>query len=294
MPENRNISGEVPGTGNGTEAKEIEKRADKRLRQKKLFLLDIDGTVCIGQRLISGTRRFLEAVKENGGQFVFITNNSTRSIEDYIHSFQKLGIMTDYSNFITASFATVQYLKKNYAGKLIYVMGTKSLLRELKRNGIRVTVDCTDPDIACVLVSYDNQLTYEKIQDTCQILSTRQVGYIATNLDYVCPIEFGYVPDCGAICQMLEHAVGRQPEYMGKPGTAMVEYALKLNHFSKDQTLIVGDRIYTDILCGHQAGVDTALVLTGEATREDAEKCKYGPDYIFPSVEELASKWMAP
>ena len=133
------------------------------LKNKKLFLLDIDGTVCIGQRLISGTREFLKDVKDSGGQFVFITNNSTRSIEDYIRSFQNMGIMTDYSNFITASFVTVQYLKKHYDGALIYVMGTKSLLRELKRNGIRVTTDCLDPEIACVLVSYDNQLTYEKL-----------------------------------------------------------------------------------------------------------------------------------
>lgn len=262
------------------------------LKDKKLFLLDIDGTVCIGQRLISGTKEFLEAVRESGGQFVFITNNSTRSIDDYILSFQKLGIMTDYSNFITASFATVQYLKKNYDGKLIYVMGTKSLMRELKRNKIRVTTDCMDPEIACVLVSYDNQLTYEKIQDTCQILSTRDVDYIATNMDYVCPIEFGYVPDCGAICQMIEHAVKKAPQYMGKPGTAMVEYALKLNHYSKEKTLIVGDRLYTDILCGHRAGVETALVLTGEATRQEAEQCEYGPDYIFRSVEELYQKWL--
>lgn len=262
------------------------------LKDKKLFLLDIDGTVCIGQRLISGTKEFLEAVRESGGQFVFITNNSTRSIDDYILSFQKLGIMTDYSNFITASFATVQYLKKNYDGKLIYVMGTKSLMRELKRNKIRVTTDCMDPEIACVLVSYDNQLTYEKIQDTCQILSTRDVDYIATNLDYVCPIEFGYVPDCGAICQMIEHAVKKAPQYMGKPGTAMIEYALKLNHYSKDKTLIVGDRLYTDILCGHRSGVETALVLTGEAAREDAAQCEYGPDYIFRSVEELYQNWL--
>ena len=88
--------------------------------------------------------------------------------------------MTDYTNFVTASFATVQYLKKHYDGKLIYVMGTKSLIRELKKNKIRVTTDCMDEDIACVLVSYDNQLTYEKIQDTCQVLSTRKVDYLAT------------------------------------------------------------------------------------------------------------------
>ena len=102
---------------------------------------------------------------------------------------------------------------------------------------------CMDEDIACVLVSYDNQLTYEKIQDTCQVLSTRKVDYLATNLDYVCPIEFGYVPDCGAICEMLEHAVKRKPKYLGKPGTAMVDYALKLNHFSREETLVVGDRL---------------------------------------------------
>ena len=108
------------------------------LKNKKLFLLDIDGTVCIGKRLISGTKSFLKDIKDNGGQFVFITNNSTKSIDDYIHSFQKMGIMTDYSNFITASFATIQYLKKHYDGKLIYVMGTKSLLRELKRSSSSV------------------------------------------------------------------------------------------------------------------------------------------------------------
>lgn len=112
------------------------------LRDKRLFLLDIDGTVCIGQRLISGTKEFLTAVKDCGGQFVFITNNSTRSIDDYILSFQELGIVTDYTNFITASFATVQYLKKNFYGKLIYVMGTKSLMRELKKikYGLQQTV----------------------------------------------------------------------------------------------------------------------------------------------------------
>ena len=151
------------------------------LKEKRLFLLDIDGTVCMGQQLISGTREFLREVKESGGQFVFITNNATRSIDDYILSFQKLGVMTSHANFVTASYATVMYLKKHYPEKLIYVMGTKSFLRELKKNKIRVTIDCMDEDIACVLISYDNQLTYEKIQDTCQVLSTRKTGYLATN-----------------------------------------------------------------------------------------------------------------
>lgn len=261
------------------------------LKEKKLFLLDIDGTVCMGQQLIGGTREFLQDISESGGQFVFITNNATKSIDDYILFFQKLGIPTNHSNFITASFATIQYLKKYYDGKVIYVMGTKSLIRELKRNQIQVTTDCQNPEIACALVSYDNELSYEKIQDTCELLSKKPVDYLATNPDYVCPIEFGYVPDCGAICEMLAHAVKRTPKFIGKPETTMIDFALKLNHFSKEETLVVGDRIYTDILSGHNAGVDTALVLTGEAAAEDIEQYSYRPNYIFNSITELHQEW---
>ena len=261
------------------------------LKEKKLFLFDIDGTVCQGARLIDGTRELLGAIRQAGGQFVFITNNSTKSISDYIVKFQQLGIMTDYSNFVTASSATIQYLKQQYPGKLIYVMGTVSLIRELKKSGIRVTIDCEDAEIACVLVAYDNELTYQKLTDTCRILSTRDVDYLATNPDLVCPIEFGFVPDCGSFCEMIGHAVGRKPHVIGKPQPDMVEMSLKLNHYSRSQTLVVGDRMYTDILCGVNAGVETALVLTGEATREDAAVGSYHPDYIFDTVAQLYEAW---
>lgn len=261
------------------------------LADKKLFLLDIDGTVCKGKQLIGGTREFLKDVKEAGGQFVFITNNATRSISDYISYFQEMGIMTDYTNFVTASYATVQHLKKYHPDELIYVLGTKSFIRELKRNQIRVTTDCEEKEISCVLISYDNTLTYEKLQDTCELLLTKEVDYIATNPDLVCPIEFGYVPDCGAICEMLEHAVRKKPYYIGKPETAIIEYALKLNHYRKEETLIVGDRLYTDILCGKNAGVDTALVLSGEASAQDIEECEYKPEFVFDSIAELHKEW---
>ena len=262
------------------------------LGKKKLFLLDIDGTICKGSQLIGGTREFLSDIKKNGGKYIFITNNATRSIDDYIHFFQQLGIMTEHSNFLTASYATVHYLKKHHPGELIYVMGTKSFIRELKKNKIRVTTDCEEEGISCALISYDNQLTYEKISDTCKLLSTKDVAYLATNPDYVCPIEFGYVPDCGAICEMLHHAVKRMPHFIGKPEPDMVELAISQNNYTKEEALVVGDRLYTDILCGYNAKVETALVLTGEATKEEAGQCTYGPDYLMQSVDSLHKIWL--
>ena len=153
------------------------------LENKKLFLLDIDGTICKGNQLVEGSAAFLKDIKANGGQFVFITNNATKSIDDYIRFFQVLGIHTDYTNFLTASYVTIDYLKKNHAGELIYVLGTRSFIRELKKNKIHVTSDCEDEGITCVVVSYDNQLTYEKLSDTCKLLSTNNVDYLATNPD---------------------------------------------------------------------------------------------------------------
>ena len=108
------------------------------LGEKKLFLLDIDGTICKGNQLIEGAAKFLRDIKENGGQYVFITNNATRSVEDYICFFQRLGIHTEYTNFLTASYAMIDYLKKHHDGELIYVLGTKSFIWELKKNKIRV------------------------------------------------------------------------------------------------------------------------------------------------------------
>ena len=160
-----------------------------------------------------------------------------------------------------------------------------------KKKKNHVTSDCEDEGITCVVVSYDNQLTYEKLSDTCKLLSTKNVDYLATNPDYVCPIEFGFVPDCGSICEMLAHAVKRMPYFIGKPQPEMVELALQRNHYRKEETLIVGDRLYTDILCGYHAGVETVLVLSGEATEEEAKAYEHQPDYVMSSVDELHEAW---
>ena len=159
------------------------------LGEKKLFLLDIDGTICKGNQLIEGAAKFLRDIKENGGQYVFITNNATRSVEDYIRFFQRLGIHTEYTNFLTASYAMIDYLKKHHDGELIYVLGTKSFIRELKKNKIRVTTDCEDEEITCVVISYDNQLTYSSRKSRCPVSAVNSYPTIRQSIPDVLPLS---------------------------------------------------------------------------------------------------------
>lgn len=263
------------------------------ISEKKLFLLDIDGTICVGSRLIPGADRFLNGLAEHDGDFVFITNNTTMSVADYQKKFAKLGIPTTKENFLTASVATAHYLKQKYGTRPVYVLGTDSLIRELENFGVQTTRDPKAEGIVCVLASYGNELTYQKLVDICRLLSEHpELDYAATNPDYVCPIEFGYVPDCGSICEMIEHAVHRTPTYIGKPGTRMIEMALAMTGYSRDEAVLVGDRLYTDIACANMAGVSAALVLSGESTREDLRNSQYLAEYVYPSVKEMYAEWV--
>ena len=268
---------------------EREKEALTEIAQAHEF--DIDGTVALGDVLLPGAAEFFQEIKERGGQFVFITNNSTKSIADYIKKFRQMGVSTDPQNFVTASTASASWLRQHAAGKTIYTLGTRSLIRELEGHGIRVTTDPDTQDISFVLVAYDSELTYKKLTDTCRILQTRPVTFLATNPDLVCPVPFGYVPDCGSICQMITNATGQVPHYIGKPSIDMVDIALRENPFSKEETVIVGDRFYTDIACGNASGVETVLVLTGEAKKTDTMIHTYSPTYIFDSIKEVKKAW---
>lgn len=259
------------------------------LKGKKLFLLDIDGTIALDTTLIDGTLDFMNYVLSIGGKYIFITNNSTKSIEDYIIKFNKFKIKVDETSFVTSSYATALYLRETYKDKKIFVLGTKSFIEELRRFNVNVTED-KDEDIVCAVVGFDNELNYKKIENICELLLTRDIDYIATNPDLVCPTSFGFIPDCGAICEMIEHAVKREPLYIGKPNKTIVEMCLKQTGFTKQETLVIGDRLYTDIACGINGGVDTAVVFTGEAKREDINNAEFMPTYSFDTIKELYEK----
>lgn len=257
------------------------------LKQKKLFLFDIDGTIAVGDTLYEGSADLLSFISSIGGKAYYITNNSTKSGADYVKKFRTaFGLETTEDLFITSGYMTIRFLKEHFANKMIYCVGTHSFIEELGKNGLQVTQQF-QPDIACVLVGYDSELTYKKLETACQVLSTLNVPYFATNPDLCCPVPFGFIPDCGAICQMLFSSTGKEPSYLGKPNAEVVTHCLELSGFSKEETLVVGDRLYTDIACGINAGVDTCVLFTGEAKEEDLAATDYPPSCAFSSVKEL-------
>ena len=211
-------------------------------------------------------------------------NNSTKSNDDYVKKFAEcFGLATEEKQFATAGYVTTLFMQEHFSGKKIYVLGTASYIKELQSKGLLVT-EQAEPDIACILVAYDSELTYEKLIKTCEVLTTRNVPFYATNPDLCCPIDFGFIPDCGSICNMLTSSTGKKPVYLGKPAPEMVELCQKTYGFSKEETIVVGDRLYTDILCGINAGVDTCVVYTGEATPEEVASSSYKPTYAFENI----------
>lgn len=258
------------------------------LREKKFFLLDMDGTIYLDNDLFDGTLDFLSAVKGSGGKYLFVTNNSSKSTDAYVQKLKKIGIDANEDDFLTSTDATCLYLKR-YEGKKFYVSGTKSFEMQLRESGVITTTEIED-DIFGIVMGNDTELTFKKLDDVSRLLTERDLVYIATNPDWVCPTSYGYVPDCGAVAEMIKRATGKTPTFIGKPKPEMLLLAMDRYGYSKDETVMVGDRVYTDIASGYNAGVDTVLLLSGEGTEEDAKNSDTKPTYIFRGIRELHDK----
>ena len=254
------------------------------LKDKRLFLLDMDGTIYLDDRLFDGTAEFLAHVQAIGGRAMYLTNNSSKSVESYVDKLSRMGLRAAPEDFLTSVNATVLYLRQKNHRK-IYAFGTASFRQQLRQGGLPVT-DVLAEDIDCLCMGFDTELTFQKLEDAC-ILLNRGVEYVATNPDWVCPTWYGSVPDCGSVAERLYRATGRRPRFIGKPEPDMVELAVKETNFTKEQTILLGDRLYTDIKSGVRAGVDTVLVLSGEATLKDLAASDVKPTYVMKDIREF-------
>ena len=260
----------------------------KKLSEKKFFLLDMDGTIYLDDDVFDGTFDFLDKVRAKGGKYLFVTNNSSKSVDAYVQKLNRLGIAADASNFLTSTDATILYLNTNYPGKRFYAMGTKSFIEQMIEGGVDVVTDVCD-GIYGIVISNDQELNFKKLDDVSRLLTSGVEAYIATNPDWVCPTAYGYVPDCGSFAWMLEKATGKAPYFIGKPRPEMLLLAMQKYGYTKEESLMVGDRVYTDIAAGYNAEIDTVFVLSGEGTLEDAQNTETKPTYIMQNIRELCN-----
>lgn len=258
------------------------------LRTIQLFMLDMDGTIYNEDTLIPGALEFFDILNEQGKDYVFMTNNSSKGKTSYVEKLNRLGIMATERNIASSVNATVMYLNEHKPKAKLYLVGTESLKKELTEEGFAVVpVNYRGADIDYVLVGFDTELNYEKVRGASYYVS-RDYPYIGTNCDLKCPVlDNKFIPDCGAIAKMIELATNRMPIFLGKPERTMVDAVSKEWNIPVGRIACVGDRLYTDIAVGINAGATSICVLTGEATKEEIDQSEFKPDYTFDTIKDL-------
>ena len=258
------------------------------LKSIQLYMLDMDGTIYNEDTLIPGASEFFDLLNEQGKDYVFMTNNSSKGKTSYVEKLNRLGIKATERNICSSVNATVMYLNEHKPGAKVYLVGTESLKHELLDEGFEIVpVDYRGEDIDFVLLGFDTELNYEKVRGASYFVS-RGYPYIGTNCDLKCPVlDNKFIPDCGAIAKMIELATDRLPLFLGKPERTMVETVSKEWSMPVEKIACVGDRLYTDIAVGLNAGATSICVLTGEATVEEIAQSKFKPDYVFDTIKEL-------
>ncbi len=251
----------------------------------KTYLLDMDGTIYLGNRLIDGAIDFLNRIKETGKNYIFLTNNASKNKGDYIAKLKRLGIGSTEDDIFTSGEATRFYIKSRGI-KRIFLVGNSSLGKEFSDDGFTLVHD-RGQDIDAVVTSFDTETNYDKLWTACDYLMEGH-EYIATHPDFVCPLENNkFMPDAGAFIAFFKAATGREPIVIGKPEKPMLDAICAKFGAQAQDFIMVGDRLYTDIAFGGKSGITSALVLSGETDMQMYEESNVHADYVFKSVKEM-------
>ncbi|MFX1568296.1 MAG: HAD-IIA family hydrolase [Promethearchaeota archaeon] len=256
------------------------------LTNKQVYFFDLDGTIYLGDKLFKGVPQLIDILRKKEKKFFFLSNNSSKSTEDYLKKLHHFNIDISRENLILSQHPTIDYLKKNKFKK-IFLLGTKSLKKEFINEGFDLTEE--DPEI--LVLAFDQELTYDRLTKAAFILQKEDFPYIATHLDNRCPTEHGYIPDAGGIAALLYKATERMPQVFGKPNKEMLLFKLNQLGISPKNAIMFGDRLYTDIKMGKEAGVLTCCVLSGEITLDLIRSSEIKPDFIINGIWELLTEF---
>lgn len=253
------------------------------LKGIRCFLLDMDGTFYLGNRLIDGSLDFLAALRESGRQCLFLTNNSSKSAVFYQEKLKKMGVAEGDRNVLTSGQAAARYVTRTYPGKKAFLLANRIETEEMRAFGVEI--DQEHPDY--VLIAFDTELDYQKMTALCDHVRAG-LPYIATHPDFNCPTETGFIPDIGATIAYVKASTGREPDLIiGKPYAGIVREAMERTGLRKEEMAMVGDRLYTDIATGVRFGMTSILVFSGETTREMAAASDIKPDLTFDRLSDM-------
>ena len=254
-------------------------------RDIELFLLDMDGTIYLGDRLFDCTKPFLETVRALGKRYLFLTNNSSKDRTAYVEKLARLGIEAAPDEVFTSGEATTRLLRARRPGASVAVFGMPTLEREFREAGFRLVE--RDPDL--VVLGFDQAFDYAKMTRLCDLVREGR-PYIATHPDFNCPVDGGFIPDIGAVIAYVKASTGREPDkVIGKPHAGIVDAIVEKYGVPHEKIAMVGDRLYTDIALGAEAGITSILVFSGETTRADYAASKVRADYTFADLSGIAA-----
>jgi NagD protein len=256
----------------------------EKIKGKKAFISDMDGVIYHGNRLLPGVPEFVDWLKRENKKFLFLTNSSERTPKELQDKMHRLGIDVDENVFYTSALATANFLASQKPKGTAFIIGEAGLISAMYNAGY--TMNNVNPDY--VVIGDTRSYNFEKLEKAVNLV-LKGAKLIGTNSDVTGPVEDGIVPATRALMAPIELATGRHAYYVGKPNPLMMRIALRKIGCSREETIIVGDRMDTDIIAGIESEIDTLLVLSGITTLKMADKFPYRPHYILEGVDEIVA-----
>ena len=257
------------------------------IKEKKLYIFDMDGTIYLGGNPFPFAIRFIKNLRAAGKRVLFYTNNASHTTPFYEKKLARLGFEPQAGEIMTSGDVTLEFLKRHRSGKSVYLVATDELVEEYREKGIRL-LNGKEASADIVITSFDTSLTYEKLDNACRLIRGG-AEYLSTHPDMNCPTETGFIPDSGAIAALVTASTGKTPTYFGKPYRETIEMISEATGFSPAEMCIFGDRLYTDIALGKKFGVTSILVLSGETQPDDVDAAAEAdkPDFAFDSLDNV-------